>query len=272
MSIRQEAIDSRLPSNSNSNMGPFSLLPPEIRAQIWEHSSIAIQPGLRFTFKGTEDNLRLLRTCRSLYNEVSSFLYERVTLTFHLSPLVHRNSGSWIYVTTSAGARWNIDPDKAQCDHFRVLPYKRLKAVKFEIQAPDRKDPGQVILLWTRIYDLLNLLSKVEEFPNIELCLRETHAKWSTNGTPNRSVPFDSNHPDEDSYPPDFEVILLPFCQLRNVRSTRIISPKRFRPKGRLLHDIARRMEAKESFGKVRKNHAWDDLKVREALELTQFQ
>jgi hypothetical protein len=173
-----------------------------------------------------------------------------------MSPLVHRNSGSWIYVTTSVGARWDIDPDKAQFGHFRALPYERLKAVKFEIQASDGKDPGQVILLWTWIRDLVDLLSKVEEFPNIEICLRETNAKWSTNGTPHRSVPIDSNDADEDSYAPDFEVILLPFCQLRNVRSTCIIFPKCSGPKGQVLHDIARQMEAKKSFGKAQKNNA----------------
>jgi hypothetical protein len=251
-------------------IGFLGWLPPEIRAQIWGHFSI--QPGFRFSYKKAKDGLGILRTCHFLRDEVSANIYNKVVLTFHLSPRVCPDIGSWLYLTTSVGARWNIHPNKAQFDHFRVLPYKRLKAIKIEIEAPSQEDPGQVVLLWTKIQDLMELLSQAEEFPSIDIYLRETNASWATNGTAHKTVPIDPEHLHEDEYVPDIEVVLIPLCKLRNVRTVSIHVPKGFVTGNHLLYHIGRQMETAESFGRVRNGDVWDDAEVQKALELTQFQ
>ncbi|PMD59272.1 uncharacterized protein K444DRAFT_428729 [Hyaloscypha bicolor E] len=231
-------------------IGYLGWLPPEIRAQIWGHFSI--QPGFRFSYKKAKDGLGILRTCHFLRDEVSANIYNKVVLTFHLSPRVCSDTGSWLYLTTSVGARWNIHPNKAEFDHFRVLPYKGLKAIKIEIEAPSQEDPGQVVLLWTKIQDLMELLSQAEEFPSIDIYLRETNASWATNGTAHKTVPIDPEHLDEDEYVPDIEVVLMPLCKLRNVRTASIHVPKGFVTGNHLLYHIGRQMETAESFGRVR--------------------
>jgi hypothetical protein len=251
-------------------IGYLGWLPPEIRAQIWGHFSI--QPGFRFSYKKAKDGLGILRTCHFLRDEVSANIYNKVVLTFHLSPRVCPETESWLYLTTSVDARWNIHPNKAQFDHFRVLPYKRLKAIKIEIEAPSQEDPGQVVLLWTKIQDLMELLSQAEEFPSIDIYLRETNASWATNGTAHKTVPIDPEHLDEDEYVPDIEVVLMPLCKLRNVRTASIHVPKGFVTGNHLLYHIGRQMETAESFGRVRNGDVWDDAEVQKALELTQFQ
>ncbi|KAH8754011.1 hypothetical protein F5882DRAFT_444952 [Hyaloscypha sp. PMI_1271] len=249
-------------------IGYLGRLPPEIRAQIWGHFSI--QPGFRFSSKKAKDGLGILRTCHFLRDEVSANIYDKVILTFHLSPRIFPDK--WLYLTTSVDARWNIHPNKAQFDHFRVLPYERLKAIEIEIEAPSQEDPGQVVLLWTKIQDLMELLSQAEELPSIDVYLREANASWVTNGTPHKTVPIDPDHLNEDEYVPDIEVVLMPLCKLRNVRTASIHVPKRFVTASHLLYHIGRQMETAESFGRVRNGDAWDDAEVQKALELTQFQ
>lgn len=126
-----------------------------------------------------------------------------------------------------------------------------------------------MIVLYTKVKDLVDLLAQAEELPSVDIYLRETHASWSSDGKPHKSIIVeDDENGDDDDYDPDFEVILMLFCRLRDVRNSRIYTQDCLLTGNWLPENITRGMELREPFGKVRDGSAWDDDKVQERLEV----
>lgn len=247
------------------NMGQFIKLPPEIRAEIWEHFSIRPKNKLGEGNEKREKHLAIFRTCHDLYEEVSEHLYRKRSLTFYLWPMRF----PWAFVSVFRGFdRWLSLKDLVDgC--FRFLPYKRLRGITIEIEAPDREDPGQLILLWTKVRDLVDLLSQTGELLKIDIYLRESDASWFIGGKPQKSITIDPNHPDEAWH--DSDLVLMPFCRLHNIRKACIHCPEGLDPGNLILGNITRVMERSEAFGTIKNGEPWDDDNIREDLELTQI-
>jgi hypothetical protein len=133
---------------------------------------------------------------------------------------------------------------------FSTCPNEKLKMVIVEIQAPDEDDPGQIICLWKKVLDLAYLFRAVclrHSLPAFEVVLLDTdHAHWfkSIHGKitqPQSSIPIQE----------DYEVILKPFCRLREVREAFIIQPKQAPDDGWLqdFFEVEEIMESQEPFG-----------------------
>jgi hypothetical protein len=143
---------------------------------------------------------------------VSLHIYDKETLTFNPQSFVRT---SWLPISTSRNTKWFFfNLQEAISGGFRDLSCKRLQGIKIEIEVPRRDDPRQIVLLCTKVKDLVELISKIEELPDIDIIPRETYGSWSINGTPHKSITTDLYGPDEDSYDPDFEAILMLFYHI----------------------------------------------------------
>jgi hypothetical protein len=193
-------------------MGKFAKLPREIRAEIWQH----LQIGPKAKITKETGKFSILLACRKLYEEVSEHRYRNEILTFHLYPELTCNL---TYAMTSGGlCRVLKDKDLAHgC--FRFVPYKRFQCIEIEIPAPDRWEPRTFTMVRTKVRDLVQLLSQVDELPNIDIYLSETGPGWSTFLRRWESAPLDIEDPDDFFWHDfDFKVVLAGFFQLLNVR------------------------------------------------------
>jgi hypothetical protein len=135
-----------------------------------------------------KSDLRILRTSRSLSLEILPHLYDKEILTFKLLPLYCRNS--WITVTNQLGATWFLESlSHAISLGFADIPYEKLKRIEVEIPAPDVTDPGQLINLWTKVREFLQLLQR-KEMPEVNTHLLGTDStSWmAPDGKPQISI------------------------------------------------------------------------------------
>jgi hypothetical protein len=95
---------------------------------------------------------------------------------------------------------------------FQELHYKKLKAVRVEIEAPAVADLGQMVCLWKKFMHLINLLSQVGRLPTLKVYLQDPNCvKWSTEGKPQKYIRILLRI----QY--CIRAILLPSCRLHNV-------------------------------------------------------
>lgn len=149
---------SRLPSGTGlisaiDSLGNLSVLPPEVRIIVWEHflprNSCMDQerenwkPYICPDQPEKRSSLAILRASRLIYEEISHMLYNRC-LTLQIDP---------------HNTRWVTKHFTANAWHFRHVDFARFKRVEIEIFAPDRRDPGQLLLTRQLIFDLLCCLS-----------------------------------------------------------------------------------------------------------------
>lgn len=130
-------------------------------------------------------------------------LYEKEVLAFHLSPHAPGWYGlqdDWISALSAANARWDLTFEDLTQGNFRFLPYQSHRGIDIDIEPPHKSTLGGLILLWTKVRDLVDILSQVNELPNIEIRLRENEcrdAKWPEVGKLQRSFPFRSDGSDK---------------------------------------------------------------------------
>lgn len=261
------------------SLGNLSRLPPEIRLQIWDHLSWSCNPirsGATDLAPSTSSKPRLafLQTSHWVHDEASQQLYKDLVLRFQVSP--RHQYRSWLTVESNAGTSWHLqDLDDALSRGFGNLPYEKLKGIHVEIDAPCRRDPGQIVCLWKKCRDLAGLLEQADRaLPNLEIHLKDsTAAKWCMDGQPQMSVAVDRVR----RYPPrnsvidrwndqayiideDFMIALNAFYRLRNCQTAKVYLPEDMVCDGDFAYNMEAILIQKEAFGTwVDADDPWND-------------
>lgn len=137
----------------NSGLGTFGVLPVDLRYLIWEHLSPSSGPFLaRSDLKQDLSILQILKASRKLREEVLSYLFDGLTLTFVISPglsrqdldiLVHDQRGSRASISD-----WTDVLNELTAGFDQALLFERLRAIRIEIAAPRPDDPGELLQIW----------------------------------------------------------------------------------------------------------------------------
>jgi hypothetical protein len=159
------------------NLGELAKLPAELRQIIWQN--VGPQNG-----SGPKPSMGVLRTCRQLYDEVFPIMYNNEVLCFKVAPRYQYRS--WISVSNRCGAAWTLESSDDALSHgYNKLPYSRLRAVRIEVEAPDPFDPGQLICVWKKVRELVELLGQAGQLPDLEInLLKSPRASWMGFGRP----------------------------------------------------------------------------------------
>jgi hypothetical protein len=203
------SVELPIMASEAAGIGFLTQLPREVRDLIWKQF---------IPSKRQHTNLSILRTCHQLYEEISPLFYKNEVLRFQISPTFQYQS--WLSIMTRRGAEFHLrDLTDAISRGFVNLPYKRLEEIKVEIEAPASADPGQVVCLWKKVTNLVDLLSQAGGLPNVKIHLQNSGlARWSTEGKAQKSIPHQGDlYNIPGAYDPDFEAILEPFCRFRNI-------------------------------------------------------
>ncbi|KAL9099555.1 MAG: hypothetical protein Q9163_004962 [Psora crenata] len=243
----------------SSSLGMLALLPMELRAQIWDY--LSLRPG-RFEAESPQLKLAFLQASRQVYREASAMVYRDVVLQFHIDPKYQYKS--WLTVEGNFGARWSLQtPEDAMKRGYNNLPYEKLRKIQINIEAPYRRDPGQVVCLHKKCVDLVALLECAKHgLPDLELSfLKSLSADWSLEGKPQKSVAIDrvKRYPPKDMIidrnnateitADDAEIVLMAFSRLRNARSTKACVPIDMHRDDYLFYNIAETITEKEPVG-----------------------
>lgn len=216
--------------------GVLASLPTELRYQIWDYLSLK---SCRFESNPPQLKLAILQVSRQTYGEAFAVVYDDVVLQIIIGPKYKYKS--WLTIETNFGATWSLQNlDDAMKRGFDQLPYEKLRMIQINIEAPDRRDPGQIICLHRKCGALAALLGNAKHgLPDIELHLLDsTSAKWSLKGKPQQSVAVDRErrYPPQDAiidrtnevasmFEDDIEIVLFAFSRIRNARSFKILIP-----------------------------------------------
>jgi hypothetical protein len=147
---------------------------------------------------------------------------------------------------------------------FGKLPYAKLKGIRVEIDAPCRRDPGQIACLWKKRLDLAGLLEQADRgLPNLEIHLKDsTSAKWSIDGEPQKSVAVKrvksssprssvTDRSNEQTYiiNDDYQIALTAFHRLRNVQPAKVYPPEDMVCGNEFPYNMEIVLVQKEAFG-----------------------
>ncbi|KAL2433271.1 hypothetical protein ABEF95_002854 [Exophiala dermatitidis] len=228
-------------------LGDLEQLPGELRNTIYEALILQRGPQLAYTSK-------------QIYNEIIPYLEEKFVLGFHIDPAV---SSSVVHIINQSGRPWgtgNQNTFDARSPHINqsleMLPIDKFKQVRFIIDAPNPKDPGQLVRVWYQVTRLLDAIlprwrdpnqlpqdqraivvpkgRQDSKLPAIEITFRETGERtWGGHDMLNHSVPSYENWVENihsaqispDSRYSDVAVILTPFLRLRNAASLQVHLP-----------------------------------------------
>ncbi|KAL1961880.1 hypothetical protein VTN77DRAFT_960 [Rasamsonia byssochlamydoides] len=234
---------------ANPSLGAFAALPPEIRLLIWDYfyPSGHDTPSAR---KRNKTDLSILRASRQLYEEISTHLFAHLDyVEFEVSPVYRR--GWWIdFYDSWHRSRWTFhDGDDAKARGFLGLPYAEMKIeIHILLLAPDPKDPGQLTCLWQKVNELIRFLQEMDSIGCLTIRLEDTETTaWLDRDKGKPTVSIHEPHDrrlwvDKPYYPnTDFEVVLLPFHCLDNIKEIEIYASDEFEemPAGSFLtfHD-----------------------------------
>ncbi|KAI9931175.1 hypothetical protein ASPWEDRAFT_22965 [Aspergillus wentii DTO 134E9] len=180
-------------------LGAFGRLPYELRLQIWKQ----LLPALYMS-----DHLAILRTNKSIYDEITNQLYD--TFDIHISPSLR----PWIVIRSrQLQAEWTIDGENDwRCAVFKSIPFHKIN-LAVHIEAPHPEDPGQLILLWKKVNVLVEVLWKSRSpFKSIDLVFEKSHdIDWQTDGESTKSIEHIRGGL------PDHDIVFMPFCLLAHV-------------------------------------------------------
>ena len=265
----------------HQSLGNLSRFPPEIRLQIWEEFSLhSIQHETDLVpAESKQPSLAFLQTSHWIHDEASTNLYKDVILRFQVSP--EYKYQSWLTIESNAGRKWHLrDLDDALSRGFGKLPYEKLKGIHLEIQAPCRKDPGQIVCLWKKCLDLATLLECSDRgLPNLKIHLRDSpRAKWFVDNEPQSSVAVDRkkrspprdkviDRSNEQSHimDEDYKIALKPFCRLRNVKSAKVYLPEDMGLNNQFAYHMETVLARKELFGSwLDFDNPWNDKSLQD--------
>ncbi|KAL3477348.1 hypothetical protein BJX99DRAFT_126877 [Aspergillus californicus] len=182
-----------------SKLGDFGKLPAELRLLIWEN---ALSDG----------STAIMRSNRTIYEDISYKLYD--TIEIHLYP---RHDDPWMMVSCKRlRLSWSISREKdCLSSGFWNMPYDKTK-LAINVHAPDPSEKAQYIHLWGKARALAAILEQIPESKSIEVTLRSHNGhNWQQN---TESLKL-SRAPRLDR---DDDIILIPFCQLSNIRDINV--------------------------------------------------
>ncbi|PVH79143.1 hypothetical protein DL98DRAFT_533167 [Cadophora sp. DSE1049] len=224
-------------SHPLDNMGKLSILPRELRDEIWRyflpHEKSSVGPLNKMT---------ILRTCKQIHEETTALIYDKKPFTIKLSPIFKRRA--WFGIETCRGLIRDYEDGR---ETFANIPFSRFREIEVEISAPRSRDQGQLICLFHKALELSKILSKQAYLPSLQISLVDTDkSSWTTEitksfrGSDGRRkyhksfVPQGSIHPASSRseslrscphHDYDFSVILQPFYRLHNVRKVSVTVP-----------------------------------------------
>jgi hypothetical protein len=213
------------------SLGMFSLLPAELRVKIWKFLSPQLYIG-RSLPKNPDylsGDQAILLASRKIYAEVAAEVpsgYNGNNIAIFVSPEYEYKW--WIEARNLKGVKWTLEdiPD-ASSRGFCDLPWHNLN-VQIWIWAPHRSDRGQVLCLYQKTRDLVEMLKGVKEFLNLRIFFADTEtSSWFDDGQPQRSIDAQLGllHRTQLLGPKcDYEFILPLFLQIRNVKQVGIYS------------------------------------------------
>ncbi|EER24337.1 hypothetical protein CPC735_057070 [Coccidioides posadasii C735 delta SOWgp] len=197
-------------------LGLLSWLPYEIREQIW----------LEFLPAGADPektDLRILRTTRYLYNEISEIFFLHSRLEFILSPRqTLRDSGLTVLFYRQKSfrdtrpvwepARWDLETMADIRDRgFYNVPFHKIPKVVVSIAAPNYHEGCQLYSLWQKARILADLLRMGSIIEKLEIRLQPRGlfdwGMWCWASSTGRY---------------DHDVVVMPFCALPNLLSLEI--------------------------------------------------
>ena len=218
-------------------LGTMAYFPPEIRDLIW----------LQFVPSGHETNhpktdLSILRTNHALHDEVSRVLYNNSHLEIDISPEREHDhqykDEEWKWMTmqfsqhhyhhSQAGGdnttttlnppqngRWVIrDKEDAKNRGFYDLPFHRIDLVTVRLEAPRFRDTAELLTLWRKVTDLVDLLQHASTINSLTICLvNSDNRDWFEEEQEDEAKPR-SNMDDDPSH----EMVIVPFYKLRNLQ------------------------------------------------------
>lgn len=204
-------------------------------------------------------------------------------MQFHIGPKYQYKS--WLDLENNFGVKWPLTSlDDSIKRGFGNLPYHKLKRIQINIEAPEMRDPGQVLCLHKKCTNLAELLEQAKQgLPDIEISLFDSSsAQWSLeSGEAQRSIWVDRRK----HYPPEFNkfdtgrenifnrvydyiVVLQTFSRLRNARSAIIHSPNNMRIDHNFMEGIALTLMEREPTGSyLDADDSWDDATLQKEMD-----
>ena len=280
--------------NTNTSLGKFASLPLELREQIWgciswpssacssslhpQMPTQSTQSGLEFSqvspqqlqtpVQSIPSRLAFLQASSQINAEASTAAYKNLVLEIFVSPACKHKH--WLRVECSYGITWDLESvDEALRRGFDHLPYERLEKIQINIEAPNRRDPGQIVCLHKNCVDLLSLLEHAPHgLPNVEINLIDsTTGKWFLDDNPQASVTSFRKRrwPQLTIGEDDADVALFVFARLRNVRHVTITLPYDMEYREFYTTNLANAMMSPKPLGtNVDESDAWNDDEIQQ--------
>ncbi|KAJ5086740.1 hypothetical protein NUU61_008047 [Penicillium alfredii] len=171
-------------------LGTFAKLPTELRFLIWEYlfSEIHKIPGA----------LSILYCSRHLYKEVSSLLYHGITHIIKIYGVY--NSRRWLTVhlmSRRLALVWDLKDVETARRHLHNFPHARTPRKQIVVNNfPSQDDPGQIVQLWQRINQFIDIIKKLPFVPHLRVMLEKS---WYREGKPIESIKYPTGcRPDQD--------------------------------------------------------------------------
>ncbi|EKD18405.1 uncharacterized protein L3040_007569 [Drepanopeziza brunnea f. sp. 'multigermtubi'] len=156
---------------STNNLGTLKTLPPEVRDLIWRELRPSRAPIQRESKGETAKPLGILSACRQLNDEIIPCLYGRETLEIRVGNDHH----ALFTIQSTAGAKWYfLDQQGWEYQTFRHLPWKKLRAVRIVIDAPEANNSTQIVGILHNVLRLVGLLVQADGLPSLEISLLDT--------------------------------------------------------------------------------------------------
>ncbi|OJJ38140.1 hypothetical protein ASPWEDRAFT_734279 [Aspergillus wentii DTO 134E9] len=191
-----------------SPLGNLAKLPYEIRLVLWDYVLC-----LELHQESPIEQLGILRTSREIHDDIISRLYN--TIDIHISPVLNEPTAIFPRMRNAAS-----QPAVFYRGHkFSNLPYDEIN-LAIHLYAPDPRDPGQLLLLYERAFELMRTtLRGVCSFQHVDICYhKNNNVDWQTDGTAHETVKYPVRHGRLDQ-----NIVLIPFLRLQEVNNLEII-------------------------------------------------
>ncbi|EXJ94112.1 hypothetical protein A1O1_02505 [Capronia coronata CBS 617.96] len=204
----------------------------------------------------------LLLANKQIYNEFIPLLAEKFILSFHIDPAA---SSSVVEIVNQDGEPWGsgtrnmVDARSPHPDNvLETMPIDIFRRMRIVIDAPNPKDPGQLIRAWYQLTRLLAALlprwrdmnklptttedivlpegRETTQLPHVDVIFRQTGQRkwaWGTETRLNHSLPSFHHWDDAtnsvqlvlDGPHSDLEVLLIPLRRIRDATSLNVHMP-----------------------------------------------
>ncbi len=209
----------------------------------------------------------MLRTSRRIYREVGSQIYPTGLNPFIIYVTPEYKYESWVTLSNGKknAATWKLGSLKEASARGFLNMGRQPAAFHVEIEAPDRDDAGQLICLFRKVQDVVEMFDKGVKCPRrVEIKFKDgKKGKWFIDSKPT------TTDLDSKPCPPDYQSMLLPFLQLRNINHSEVKIPKDINLEPydlKILGKIKQMMKQTAPFGRFEGSNQWSDSSTRSKL------